>query len=497
MLEAPPPPRAEVLAVTSSGVVAVEVDLVAAPAGTQWQLWVSPTRAPGQCAAGVRPCVPLAQPVMLANGAQRWNSTYYTSFRPHTMLVGTSFFAVFTVRSPTGLLWASPVTSSVVRDAAADTDHDGLGLDDELWYNANPTLPDTDGGGELDGQEFWNFHQVDWPLDDASVEQLCTNGVDDDSDGRLDGCDDDCAYLGQCREGDCSDGIDGEIDGLIDCEDGDCAEDPACYEVDCFDGADGDRDGVVDCADEDCWNGRCADTVLAWVSTAVARRAWSRDSSGWRGETSWRAANVQGRVRLDYPSGVTRTCTWSVDPVAHAQSYNAFSSVFPTPWPPRTGFAVQGGCAAVDERLLPPLGPGLWGGGWYGAPNVAASRSDRYGTSGFSSAVGGQRGAAVRGRCADGSTPVEVWQDLDGDGYAVDGLDMHGALGGRFFLCGAPGPGWVARTGDCDDGDPTWSPLTVLRQPGRVDCLGVRPDDLDADGAVAGVDRNDRDAYVR
>lgn len=375
--EAPPPPRAEVFAVTSSGFVAVEIDLLTAPAGTAWELWISPTRAPGQCAAGVRPCVPLVAPVMLANGAQNAYTTNHLSSHQLTLPIGSTFFAVFTVRSPSGRLWASPVSRSVVMDPDDDSDHDGLRLDEELLNGANPRLADTDGGGELDGQEFWNLRFPEWPGDDVLVETECTNGVDDDSDGRLDGCDDDCAYLGLCREGDCADGVDGEHDGLVDCEDGDCATDAACYEVDCYDGADGDHDGVADCDDEDCWNGRCADAVLAWVAYADARRDWEVDTNSTH--RSWRANGVQGRVRLDYPGGVTRTCTWSVDPVGHSQAYNMFYPGRPLgPWAPRTGFQVQGGCPAVDERLLPPLGTGLWGGGWYAAPSFVTSWQYRY-----------------------------------------------------------------------------------------------------------------------
>ena len=46
----------------------------------------------------------------------------------------------------------------------------------------------------------------------------------------------------------CDDGIDNDTDGKVDCEDLDC---PACPEV-CDDGDDNDRDGSVDCDDPDC-----------------------------------------------------------------------------------------------------------------------------------------------------------------------------------------------------------------------------------------------------
>ena len=54
---------------------------------------------------------------------------------------------------------------------------------------------------------------------------------------------------GAASEEDCTDGFDNDRDGKTDCEDEDCYEE--CIE-DCSDGIDNDRDGDVDCDDDEC-----------------------------------------------------------------------------------------------------------------------------------------------------------------------------------------------------------------------------------------------------
>jgi hypothetical protein len=86
----------------------------------------------------------------------------------------------------------------------------------------------------------------------------CTNGADDDGDGLIDCLDADCATAPPCAGGggetDCTNGEDDDRDGAEDCDDSDCASDPACdQETDCTDGRDDDGDGLVDCDDRrDC-----------------------------------------------------------------------------------------------------------------------------------------------------------------------------------------------------------------------------------------------------
>jgi hypothetical protein len=102
------------------------------------------------------------------------------------------------------------------------------------------------------------------------IETNCTDGKDNDGDGKIDCDDSDCAQAPGCMhtlygipyEWNCTDGLDNDGDGKTDCADPDCAADPACvgtkygipYETNCSDGIDNDNDGLTDCADPDCAN---------------------------------------------------------------------------------------------------------------------------------------------------------------------------------------------------------------------------------------------------
>lgn len=108
-------------------------------------------------------------------------------------------------------------------------------------------------------------------------DEICDNGVDDDTDGRRDCADEDCSDFELCltlppgcepRVEYCEDGIDNNENGATDCDDLCCmaycfARDcPGCEygvpfepledEVDCADGRDEDCDGLTDCCDPDC-----------------------------------------------------------------------------------------------------------------------------------------------------------------------------------------------------------------------------------------------------
>jgi len=78
----------------------------------------------------------------------------------------------------------------------------------------------------------------------------CSNGIDDDCDGLVDGDDPDCPICVPTTE-DCSNGIDDDCDGLVDGDDPDC---PICVPTteDCGNGIDDDCDGLVDLDDPDC-----------------------------------------------------------------------------------------------------------------------------------------------------------------------------------------------------------------------------------------------------
>ena len=83
---------------------------------------------------------------------------------------------------------------------------------------------------------------------------FCSDGIDNDRDGRIDCGDSDCARDPACRVVEnCANGRDDDRDGLIDCADPECFGDPVCLAPeDCFNGRDDDGDGLVDCDDFDC-----------------------------------------------------------------------------------------------------------------------------------------------------------------------------------------------------------------------------------------------------
>ena len=71
-----------------------------------------------------------------------------------------------------------------------------------------------------------------------------------------------CIYEHTCMEYDCSDGVDNEMDGRTDCQDLDCncSLECDCVELICDDGLNNDEDDLVDCDDPDCADDEaCAD----------------------------------------------------------------------------------------------------------------------------------------------------------------------------------------------------------------------------------------------
>jgi hypothetical protein len=72
---------------------------------------------------------------------------------------------------------------------------------------------------------------------------LCTDGIDNDCDRKIDERDADCKKIlnAETEAGACGDGIDNDYDGYVDCVDSDCS-----------DGMDNDCDGYKDCYDWDC-----------------------------------------------------------------------------------------------------------------------------------------------------------------------------------------------------------------------------------------------------
>jgi len=87
--------------------------------------------------------------------------------------------------------------------------------------------------------------------------EICDNNKDDDGDGSIDCADPDCASFSGCGTGEreiCTNGSDDDGDGFIDCADTDCASASNCTQLKevCADGKDNDSDGLIDCVDPDC-----------------------------------------------------------------------------------------------------------------------------------------------------------------------------------------------------------------------------------------------------
>jgi hypothetical protein len=82
--------------------------------------------------------------------------------------------------------------------------------------------------------------------------EVCSDGIDNDSDGLLDCEDDECMRKEVCLS--CVDGLDNDGDGQADCDDESCALGEGCL-GDCNDAVDDDSDALVDCDDPDCAGG--------------------------------------------------------------------------------------------------------------------------------------------------------------------------------------------------------------------------------------------------
>jgi hypothetical protein len=91
-----------------------------------------------------------------------------------------------------------------------------------------------------------------------ATESNCTDGTDNDGDGKVDCDDTDCSSdhtACPTNEGNCNDGIDNDHDSDTDCDDTDCSSNPDCApptETNCNDGVDNDGDTKKDCDDTDC-----------------------------------------------------------------------------------------------------------------------------------------------------------------------------------------------------------------------------------------------------
>ena len=113
------------------------------------------------------------------------------------------------------------------------------------------------GGGNSGGAATAGFAGDGLP---DSLEENCTNGLDDNRNMLVDCEDPACIGGTQCSvpETDCANGTDDDGDGRVDCLDSDCGATSTCAREDCSNGTDDDGDSRVDCLDSDCdWAPGC------------------------------------------------------------------------------------------------------------------------------------------------------------------------------------------------------------------------------------------------
>ena len=170
---------------------------------------------------------------------------------------------------------AGPVPSSDSSELRGSTTLDS-GTQPRSDVGTGADQQDTHAEGALDTGSF-----ADGNTDGEVLNELCSDGVDNDGDGLRDCYDEDCATAPSCATAsaeDCFNGSDDDGDALVDCDDADCVDlcgnggdDPLCMIIcmmdpsgmgmcdcsdfeDCTNGTDDDGDGAIDCDDEVCAN---------------------------------------------------------------------------------------------------------------------------------------------------------------------------------------------------------------------------------------------------
>lgn len=125
---------------------------------------------------------------------------------------------------------------------------------DQIWLTKNQSVPQKTSELNLPDPSIFIMSGGVTP-----TPENCSDGIDNDGDGKVDCADGDCVNAANCvtpsTETNCSDGVDNDKDGKVDCADGDCSNSPSCVpakETNCSDGIDNDKDGNKDCADSDC-----------------------------------------------------------------------------------------------------------------------------------------------------------------------------------------------------------------------------------------------------
>ncbi len=128
----------------------------------------------------------------------------------------------------------------------------------------NPTPPPAldsygwNGNSDGTGYGYLDFKYMFFSSPENTAAGNCSDGIDNNLDGKIDCADPGCSADPSCQENTsakCSDGIDNNFNGLIDCADPGCSAVPSCQEntpAKCSDGIDNNLNGLKDCADPSC-----------------------------------------------------------------------------------------------------------------------------------------------------------------------------------------------------------------------------------------------------
>ena len=111
---------------------------------------------------------------------------------------------------------------------------------------------DSFNGNTLVSDNYDFIRNIVTDLPDDVPETNCSDGIDDNKDGRMDCEDPWCFHVPVCLPEVCDDRIDNNGDGATDCEDASCSGQIVCQPEICDDKIDNNGDGIVDCDDIHC-----------------------------------------------------------------------------------------------------------------------------------------------------------------------------------------------------------------------------------------------------
>lgn len=222
-------------------------------------------------------------------------------------------------------------------------------------YFGNPSPPPGldsygwNGNSDGTGYGYFDFRNVRLNSPENTA-PLCSDGKDNNLNGKIDCADPSCSGLGSCVEaGRCADGIDNDANGLIDCADvAACAADPICIPASpesqclapvptpaqihtcCSNGIDDTLpvNGLIDCADPDCG-----------AKDPTCTPAWIQAKFG----------NVYAQQGITAPTSSAATyCLTSSGVITGFDSAGCKEATASSQTLPKTGTGYQGSLGSLD-----------------------------------------------------------------------------------------------------------------------------------------------------